>query len=156
MPAIASAGVIILITSAGGAFGAMIRHAGIGDAIGSQVGTTASGTTLLLLAFIIASMMKIAQGSTTVAVITASAVMYGVIEGMVLPYHQVYIFLAIGFGGTVLSWMNDSGFWIVGKMSGFTEKKTFQTWSVVFAMTGVVGMMEVLIMAHLFPLHFLP
>lgn len=155
-PAIASAGVIILITSAGGAFGAMIRHAGIGDAISSQVGSTASGTALLVLAFVIASVMKIAQGSTTVAVITASAVMYGVIEGMVLPYHPVYIFLAIGFGGTVLSWMNDSGFWIVGRMSGFTEKETFQTWSVVFAMTGVVGMIEVLIMAHLFPLHFLP
>ena len=134
----------------------MIRHAGIGDAISSQVGSTASGTALLLLAFVIASVMKIAQGSTTVAVITASAVMYGVIEGMVLPYHPVYIFLAIGFGGTVLSWMNDSGFWIVGKMSGFTEKETFQTWSVVFAMTGIVGMIEVLIMAHLFPLHFLP
>jgi len=155
-PAIASAGIIILITSAGGAFGAMIRHAGIGDAIGAQVGTTASGTLLLLLAFVIASVMKIAQGSTTVAVITASAVMYGVIEGMVLPFHPVYIFLAIGFGGTVLSWMNDSGFWIVGKMSGFTERETFQTWSVVFALTGVVGLIQVLIMAQLFPLHFLP
>jgi len=155
-PAIASAGIIILITSAGGAFGAMIRHTGIGEAISEQIGPAASGTTLLLLAFVISSVMKIAQGSTTVAVITASAVMFGVIDGVALPYHPVYIFLAIGFGGMVFSWMNDSGFWIIGRMSGFTEKETLQTWSVTFASLGLMGIIEVLILAQVFPMTFLP
>lgn len=155
-PSIASAGVIILITSAGGAFGAMIRLSGIGDAIGNQVGQGASGALLILLAFAVSSVMKIAQGSTTVAVITASAVIYGVIEGMSLPYHPVYLFLAIGFGGMVFSWMNDSGFWIISRMSGFTEQETFKTWSLVFGLTGLVGLVEVLILSRFLSLNFLP
>jgi GntP family gluconate:H+ symporter len=47
--------------------------------------------------------------------------------GSGLPYHPVYIFMAIGFGAMFLSWMNDSGFWVVGKLSGFTEKETLKT-----------------------------
>jgi GntP family gluconate:H+ symporter len=155
-PSIASAGVIILITSAGGAFGAMIRLAGVGDAIGSRVGPGASGSLLILLAFAVSSVMKIAQGSTTVAVITASAVIYGAIDGLVLPYHPVYLFLAIGFGGMVFSWMNDSGFWIISRMSGFTERETLKTWTVVFGLTGLVGLAEVLILSRFLTLNFLP
>jgi GntP family gluconate:H+ symporter len=155
-PSIASAGVIILITSAGGAFGAMIRLSGIGDAIGSHVAEGASGMLLILLAFTVSSVMKIAQGSTTVAVITASAVIYGVIEGMSLPYHPVYLFLAIGFGGMVFSWMNDSGFWIVSRMAGFSEPETFKTWSLAFGLTGLVGLVEVLILSQFLTLTFLP
>jgi GntP family gluconate:H+ symporter len=155
-PAIASAGVIILITAAGGAFGAMIRHAGVGDLIQSLVGEGASGTLLLLVAFGVAAVMKTAQGSTTVAMITTSAIMFGVIDGMVLPFHPVYIFLVIGFGGLVISWMNDSGFWVVCKMSGFTETETLRTWTVTLAAAGVVGLVQVLIVSALLPLKFLP
>jgi len=151
-PAIASAGVIILITAAGGAFGTMIRLIGIGEAIRAQVGDGATGVLLLLLGFGISSLMKIAQGSTTVAVITASAIMYGVIEGMSLPYHPVYLFLAIGFGGMVFSWMNDSGFWIIGRMSGFNERESLQTWSLSFALSGLVGLLQVLLFAQVLPL----
>jgi len=105
-PAIASAGVIILITAAGGAFGAMIRHSGVGDVIQSAIGFNASGTMILIVAFAISATMKIAQGSSTVALITASAIMYPVISGIGLPYHPVYVFLAIGFGAMVFSWMS--------------------------------------------------
>jgi GntP family gluconate:H+ symporter len=150
--AIASAAVIILITAAGGAFGGMIGHIGIGDALREQVGTSASGTVLILLAFGISSLMKISQGSTTVALITASAIMFGVVEGMALPYHPLYLFLAIGFGGMVFSWMNDSGFWIVGRMAGFDERETFQTWSLGFGLAGLVGLLQVLLASQLLPL----
>jgi GntP family gluconate:H+ symporter len=155
-PAIASAGVIILITAAGGAFGAMIRHSGVGDVIQSAIGFNASGTMILIVAFAISATMKIAQGSSTVALITASAIMYPVISGIGLPYHPVYVFLAIGFGAMVFSWMNDSGFWVVGKMSGFTELETLRTWTIMFAMVGVVGFLQVLLLASLLPLKFLP
>jgi GntP family gluconate:H+ symporter len=151
-PAIASAAVIILITAAGGAFGAMIGLIGIGDALREQVGTGASGAVLILLAFGISSLMKISQGSTTVAVIAASAIMFGVIDGLALPYHPLYLFLAIGFGGMVFSWMNDSGFWIVGRMAGFDERETFQTWSLGFGLAGIVGLLQVLVFAQLLPL----
>lgn len=151
-PAIASAGIIILITAAGGAFGAMIRHAGVGEVILAQVGETASGTALLLAAFGLSSVMKIAQGSSTVAMITASAIMYGVTQGMSLPFHPVYLFLAIGFGAMVFSWMNDSGFWIVCKMSGFTETETLKTLTVMLALLGIVGFVQILVVSSLLPL----
>ena len=154
--AIESAGVIILITSAGGAFGAMIGHAGIGTAIANQVPDRASGTLLLLLAFVIASVIKIAQGSGTVAIITASAIMYGVIEGKTLPFHPVYVFLAIGFGSKICSWMNDSGFWIVSRMSGFTEQETLRTWTLLLVVLGLIGLVQILIVSQFLPLKFLP
>lgn len=155
-PAIASAGVIILITAAGGAFGAMIRHAGVDDFVRAHMAGGTSGTALLLVSFGIAAVMKSAQGSSTVAMVTASAIMYGVIDGLTLPFHPVYIFLAMGFGSMVISWMNDSGFWVVGRMSGFTEKETFRTWTTVFGLCGVVGIIEVLIVSAFLPLTFLP
>ena len=155
-PAIASAGIIILITAAGGAFGAMIRHAGVGDVIQAQVAGSASGTVVLLLAFGTAAVMKSAQGSSTVAMITTSAIMFGVIDGLALPYHPVYVFLAIGFGSMLISWMNDSGFWVVCKMSGFTETETLKTWTTTMALTGLVGILEVLIVSLFLPLRFLP
>ena len=69
-----------------------------------------------------------------------------------LPFHPVYLFAAIGFGSMLISWMNDSGFWVVGKMSGFSEKETLKTWTPLLAVMGVVGLVEVLILSFLFPL----
>lgn len=155
-PAIASAGVICLITSAGGAFGIMIKNAGVGDAVRSIIPQEPSGMILILIAFGIASVMKIAQGSGTVAIITASTIMWGVIgndDGTLkdLPFHPLYIYLAIGFGSKPFSWMNDSGFWIVSKMSGFTEKETLKTWTVLLAVLGVIGLVQILIVSQIFP-----
>lgn len=154
--AVASAGVIILITAAGGAFGAMIRHAGVGDVVQQYAAGGTSGVLLLFLAFGIAALMKTAQGSSTVAMITGSAIMTGVIDGVALPYHPVYIFLAVGFGSMVVSWMNDSGFWVIGRMSGFTEAETLKTWTVMCGLMGVVGFVQILLASLVLPLDFLP
>ena len=144
------AGVIILITSAGGAFGAMIKHSGIGDAI--EWVTADFHVPYLILAWLIAAAMKTAQGSSTVSMITASSIMFALIgTGASLPYHPIYILLAIGFGSFFISWMNDSGFWIVAKMTGFTEKETLQTWTVTFGILSLVGLAQVLLLAWLFP-----
>ena len=119
-PALETAGVIILITSAGGAFGLMLKHAGVGEAI-RQV-AAGSNINLLLLAWAVACMMKFAQGSATVSMLTTAAMMVGVTSGADLPYHPMYLFLAIGFGALGISWMNDSGFWVISRLSGFTER----------------------------------
>lgn len=153
---IATAGTIILITSAGGAFGAMIRHAGVGEAV--QAATEGTGLSLIILAWIIASVMKVAQGSGTVSMITTSGIIAAIIgvggaDGIMdLPYHPVYLFAVIAFGSNVGSWMNDSGFWVVCKLSGFTEGETLKTWTVMLASLGVFGLIEVLIVSKIFPM----
>ncbi|MCF7762887.1 MAG: GntP family permease [Verrucomicrobia bacterium] len=150
-PPLSTAGIIILITAAGGAFGTMIKHAGVGESI--QALSSKIGLSYILLAFLVASVMKIAQGSGTVAMITTSGMMAAVLaDGTALPYHPVYVYLAIGFGSMVFSWMNDSGFWVVCKLSGFTEKETLRSWTLILALIGVVGLIEVLIVSRVFPM----
>lgn len=144
-----TAGMIILITSAGGAFGLMLKHAGVGEAI--QAAVAGREVNLILLSWVVAAVIRIAQGSATVAML-ATAAMVQPMLGSELPYHPVYIFLAIGFGAMMLSWMNDSGFWVVGKLSGFTEKETLKTWTIVVSVNSVVGLIVTLVFAQLVPL----
>ncbi|MGV3772505.1 MAG: GntP family permease, partial [Verrucomicrobiales bacterium] len=144
-----TAGMIILITSAGGAFGLMLRNAGVGDAIQALV--AGKEINLIFLAWIVSCIIRVAQGSATVAMLTTAAMLYPLITPS-LPYHPVYIFLAIGFGSMICSWMNDSGFWVVGKLSGFTEKETLKTWTVAVTINSVVGIIVTLLGAWLIPL----
>jgi len=148
-----SGGMIILITSAGGAFGAMLQTAGIGDAI-ERVFADATGTglTVLLAAFLMSSLLKFAQGSSTVAIITTSAMFGAVVASTNVGFHLVYVAMAIGCGSMVGSWMNDSAFWILSKMGGLTEVETLQTWTPVAAAAGAAGMVATLILALALPL----
>jgi GntP family gluconate:H+ symporter len=148
---LATAGVIILITSAGGAFGAMIQHAGVGASLDALM--SGKNVDLIWVAWVAAAVMKIAQGSGTVAIITTSAMMAAVIgDGAALPYHPLWIYLAIGFGSMMISWMNDSGFWVVCKLSGFTERETLTSWTLSLAVISLVGLAEILIASRLLPL----
>ena len=92
-----------------------------------------------------------AQGSATVAMLTTSSMVYPMMQGVPLPYHPIYIFLAIGFGSKALSWMNDSGFWTVSKLSGFTEKETLQSWSVIVTTISISGLLLTLVAAAALP-----
>lgn len=148
-PALETAGIIILITSAGGAFGGMLKHAGVGDAIRHVA--TGRDINLILLAWAVALLMKFAQGSATVSMLTTAAMMVGVTQGAELPYHPMYLFLAIGFGALGLSWMNDSGFWVIGRLSGFTERETLRTWTVLAFAMSVAGLLETLLLARWLP-----
>lgn len=144
------AGIIILITSAGGAFGAMIKHSGIGMAI--ETLTADSHISYILLAWLIAAVMKTAQGSSTVSMITSASIMLALMgTGVDIPYHPMYILLAIGFGALFISWMNDSGFWVVAKMSGFTEKEGLKTWTVLLAVISLVGLAQLLLLSWVLP-----
>jgi GntP family gluconate:H+ symporter len=127
----------------------MLRHAGVGDAI--RDAAAGQSINLILLAWTVAAVLKFAQGSGTVAVLTTAAMMVGVTQGVELPYHPMYLFLAIGFGGLGLSWMNDSGFWVIGRLSGFTERETLRTWTVVAFAMSVAGLLETLLLAKLLP-----
>lgn len=145
-----TAGLIILITCAGGAFGSVIRETGIGDVI-KHYGEN-GGVNFIILAWAVTAFVRIAQGSATVSMITGAGLMAAVIgDGSALDYHPLYIFLAVGFGSITCSWMNDSGFWIVGRLSGFTERETLRTWTPMLTLIAVVGLIETLVVSMIFP-----
>ena len=111
---------------------------------------------MLFMAWVLTAVIRAAQGSATVSMITGSSIMapiiYGMMESGTLGCHPMYFCLVIGFGAFPLSWMNDSGFWVVQRMSGFTEKETLQTWTKLLTLIGVVGLVQVLIFATVLPL----
>jgi GntP family gluconate:H+ symporter len=152
--ALLSGGVIILITAAGGAFGAMLKAAQIGPAIEKVFeSSTGSGMIYLFLAFGIGSLLKTAQGSATVAMITGSSMLAAMIgDGSSLPFHPVYVALALGAGSKVASWMNDSGFWIFAKMGGLTEVETLRSWTPLLCVTGITALTVTVVLAILVPL----
>ena len=152
-----SAGVIILITSGGGAFGAMLKEAQIGPAIQNMLISDGSqqvgGLKLLLLGYFIAFLIKFAQGSSTVSMITTSAMLAALISSKeAIGYHPVYLATAIGFGAQCGNWMNDSGFWIFAKMSGLTEVETLKTWTVTVSTLAFVGLFFSILFAKILPL----
>jgi len=153
--ALMSGGVIILITAGGGAFGAMLGEAGVGGAIEQMISTAGQSAGLLILCvgFGVASVMKIAQGSGTVSMITTSAMLAAVgISPELLGCHPVYLATAIGAGSVCGSWMNDSGFWIFARMSGLTEVETLKSWTILLIVCGIAGMGFTLLFAWLMPL----
>jgi GntP family gluconate:H+ symporter len=146
-----TAGPVILITAAGGAYGGILQQAQIGASL--QALSTSLGLPVLGLAFLLAAILKIAQGSSTVAIITTSSVLQAMYAaGAVALPHPVYAALAAGAGSLVISWMNDSGFWVVGRMSGFSERETLGTWTVTAAIVGVGGFLTVLLLNAVLPL----
>ena len=148
--ALTSGGIIILIIAAGGSFGAMLQQTGISSRIAEL--TNGYQMALIPLAFIIAAVIRTAQGSATVALITVSGILSGMIGTEPLQFHQLYLGLAIGCGAKIMPWMNDSGFWVVCKMSNLTEKEALKTFSPMNIVMGITGLIFILILAKLFPL----
>ncbi len=148
--ALMSGAVIILITAAGGAFGAMLQQTGISIRIAEL--TEGYQMALIPLAFFSTAIIRTAQGSATVSMITAAGVLSGLTHAVELDYHVLYLGLAIACGSKPVPWMNDSGFWIICKMSNLTEKETLKTISTMFTLMGLVGLIIVWIGAKLFPL----
>lgn len=148
--ALATGGSIILITSAGGAFGGMLQQTGISTRIADL--TAGYQMALIPLAFLIAAVVRTAQGSATVALITASGILSGMAANASLDFHPVYLGLAIGCGSKLVPWMNDAGFWIICKLSNLTEKEALKTISPLLVVMGLAGLVVILIGAKLFPL----
>jgi GntP family gluconate:H+ symporter len=125
---------IILITGAGGMFGGVLRASGIGDALTSSLSDL--GIPLLLQAFLIATALRVAQGSATVALTTASGLIAGQASGL-SDLRVALLVTAIAAGATVLSHVNDSGFWLVSRFFGMDEKTTLKTWTVMETTLGL-------------------
>jgi gluconate:H+ symporter, GntP family len=148
--ALMGAGTIILVTSAGGAFGAILQQSGVGE----QLRTLASGSQLgiLPLAFLATALVRTAQGSATVAMITVVGMVSSLATPEALGFAPVYLAAAIGFGSKPFSWMNDSGFWVVSRLSGMTPGETLRNFSTQITFMGVVGILATMLAARLFPL----
>lgn len=147
--ALASGGVIILITASGGAFGGMMQQTGIAGLIGQL--PTASPLVVILLAFLITMAIRTAQGSATVAMITAVGILSGIAQSGTLGCHPVFLALAIGCGSKPIAWMNDSGFWVICKMSGMTEAEGLRYITPLTALMGLAGLVATMVGALLVP-----
>ena len=127
---------IILITGAGGMFGGVLRYSGIGAALSDSLDDL--GLPLIVSAFVIATILRVAQGSATVALTTtAGLISAGVAEADPTSLQLVALVLSIAAGATVLSHVNDSGFWLVGRFFGMDVKTTLRTWTVMETTLGV-------------------
>ena len=157
--ALMSGGVIILITAGGGAFGKMLTVAKIGPAIQEMFSNESGGTGLsfLFLGFGIAALLKVAQGSSTVAMITTSAMLSAMlttntVNPISLGFDPVYLATAIGAGSLIGSWMNDSGFWIFCKMSGLTEAEALKSWTPLLFVMGCTSMATTILLSIVWPM----
>ena len=130
---------IILITGAGGMFGAVLRASGIGDAVASSL--EAVGLPIIVAGFIIAAVVRVAQGSATVALTTAAAIVQPVVVGNpdFNSIEVVAIVLALAAGSVFAGHVNDSGFWLVSRFFGMDVKTTLKVWTVGQALVGICG-----------------
>jgi GntP family gluconate:H+ symporter len=148
--ALTDAGMIILVTGAGGIFGGVLQETGVGERIKELAQAYKIG--VLPLAFFVTALVRVAQGSATVAMVTSVGIVGGFASAATLGFHPLYLALAIGCGSKPGPWMNDSGFWVVCKTTGMSEVETLRTYSVMFTVMGFAGFGLVMLAAWLFPL----
>lgn len=139
------AGAIVLITGAGGAFGAILRTLDMATMFNITTGSGASG---LLIAFSIAALLKTAQGSSTVAIITTAAIIAPLLEsfGLTSISDKALGVLAIGAGAMTVSHVNDSYFWVVSQFSKITVKTALKGHTVASLFQGLMGLLVVLLL----------
>ncbi len=130
---------IILITGAGGMFGGVLRASGIGDSLADSL--AALGLPVIVAGFVIAAIVRIAQGSATVALTTAAALVQPIVVGNpdFSSLQVVAIVLSLAAGSVFASHVNDSGFWLVSRFFGMDTKTTLKTWTVAETLLGTVG-----------------
>ena len=142
--ALGPAGIIILITGAGGVFKGVLQETGITEALSEMFGN--SGIPVLVLAWLFATLIRVAQGSATVAMLTAAGLMVGFVEGM-SQQELALVTIAIAAGATGFSHVNDSGFWMVSRYFRMTEGQTLRTWTLLSTFISVVGFFFVLLLS---------
>jgi GntP family gluconate:H+ symporter len=149
--ALSSGGIIILITAAGSAFGSVLKDTNIAEFISDSI---EGKQTLMLIpiAYLVTALIRSAQGSATVAMITAGGMVGPIATGTDLSYSALYLALAIGCGSKPISWANDSGFWVIGRMTGMTPLETFKTVSMMMLIMSLVGLAVLMAGAWLVPL----
>ena len=130
---------IILVTGAGGMFGGVLRTSGIGQALAGSMADV--GLPLIVAAFLVATALRVAQGSATVALTTTAGLLAPTVAATpgLSGLDLCFMVIAIACGSTVLSHVNDSGFWLVGRFLNMDEKTTLKTWTVMETLLGCIG-----------------
>uniref|UniRef100_UPI0032175071 GntP family permease n=1 Tax=uncultured Draconibacterium sp. TaxID=1573823 RepID=UPI0032175071 len=147
--ALGPAGIIILITGAGGVLKEMLVDSGIGKIMAESMANSALPP--IVLAWLLAAVVRVTQGSATVAMITAAGIITPVLNEFGLNEPQrALVVLSIASGATLLSHVNDSGFWLVGKYFGMNEKQTLQTWTVMESIIAICGLLFTLLASLFF------
>jgi len=140
------AGIIILLTGAGGVFKQMLIETGAGKMLATYF--QEAGLGIFVVAFLVAALVRILQGSATVAMITAAGVTASVLSGTdIHAMDKALLVIAIASGASILSHVNDSGFWLVSKYLGMTEKQTFKSWTMMTTILALVGIATVSVLS---------
>ncbi len=139
-------GLILLVTASGGVLRYMLQYSGLGEVIGNAVASAA--LPMVVVAFIVAALVRISVGSATVAMTMAAgivAAMPGIAE--LPPLYLACVTAAVAGGATVCSHFNDSGFWLVKSLIGMDEKTTLKTWTIMETLVGGTGFLVALIIS---------
>ncbi|KKD60372.1 gluconate transporter [Grimontia sp. AD028] len=144
--AISTAAPILLITGAGGAFGAVLKATGVGPQLGETLSTLGIG---LFMPFIVAAALKTAQGSSTVALVTTSALVAPMLGdlGLATEMGRVLTVLAIGAGAMTVSHANDSFFWVVTQFSKMSVSTAYRAQTIATLIQGMTGIITVYILS---------
>ncbi len=135
---------IVLIVGAGGGFKQMLVDTGVGNVIGQMA--VQAQISPIMLAWLVAAVIRIATGSATVATITGAGIVAPVI-GMIPGVNRELLVLATGAGSLILSHVNDAGFWLVKQYFNMTVAQTFKTWSMMETLLSVVGIIFIMLLS---------
>lgn len=141
-------GMIILVTGAGGVFSQVLIATGIGNALVELLSST--NLPVLLFAFLVAAVVRVSQGSATVAMVMSAGLLAPIVgaadySGAMLGC----ITIAIACGATIISHVNDSGFWLINQLMGLSERDTLRSWTVMVSIIGATGLIIVMIIGYL-------
>lgn len=140
------AGLILLVTAAGGILRYILQNSGLGLVIGNAI--SASALPLVLVAFLVAALVRISIGSATVAMTMAAGFIAAIPEiSSFSPMYLACVTSAIAGGATICSHFNDSGFWLVKSLVGMDEKTTLKTWTIMETLTGFTGFAVALVLS---------
>jgi len=139
-------GLILLVTACGGVLRYVLQYSGLGDVIGNAV--SSMNLPIVVLAFIIAVLVRISVGSATVAMTMAAGIV-AALPGIsdLSPLYLACTTAAVAGGATVCSHFNDSGFWLVKSLVGMDEKTTLKTWTIMETIVGCGGFVVALIIS---------
>ena len=150
--ALRDAGIILLITGAGGAFGTVIKSSGVDSVLNELISDTqAGGTMFLMMGWCLAAILKTAQGSSTSAIIITSSLLapLTLAAGLTQPIDLAILILAIGGGAMTVSHANDSYFWVVSQFSGIRERDAYASFTLVTLAQGVTALITALALYYI-------
>ncbi|MFJ8926816.1 GntP family permease [Streptomyces sp. NPDC102340] len=137
---------ILLVVGAGGVFGAVLQASGIAQALSDTFSSI--GLPIMVLAYLISLVLRVAQGSATVAIVTTAGIVGPLLQAG--DYSQPYtalVIMAISAGSIFASHVNDGGFWMVSKYFGISERDTLRSWTVLESVLSIAGFVVALLIS---------